>query len=294
LELETIREIISFSHDGFGHMWYPFAATLENNNTTISAEYYCEVQDMLNLISSMFATNNHNPELVSKRNAKMSRRHLLGEDKKTQCSVRFRTDVHEYILQRCFIGEYSIESKLQIIGSSIVYYGHNVIQMLSKFNKPIIIDEGEMYTNKSLIFKPLDDYSRSCLVALSNNWARMIGIMDSGIGVDYDGRWSTNGKSDAFGEFRSSRRARFPSPLRLLTNLAQAVVKKRTFGICVPIFSPFDVGMLGEFETITIMDLMKNICREEGLQFIVGVNTSSSTNSMINAIETPRLSVYQL
>jgi len=42
------------------------------------------------------------------------------------------------------------------------------------------------------------------------------------------------------------------------------------------------------------MDLMKNICREEGLQFIVGVNTSSSTNSMINAIETPRLSVYDI
>jgi len=274
-------------------MWYPFAATLDNNNTTISAEYYCEVQDMLNLISSMFATNNHHPELVSNQE-KMSRRLLLGEDKKTQCSIKFRTDVHEYILQRCFIGQYSTESKLQTIGSSVVYYGHNVIQMLSKFNKPIIIDEGEMYTNKSLIFKPLDDFSRSRLVALSNTWAKMIGIMDSGIRVDYDGRWSTNGNFDAFGEFRSSRRARFPSPLRLLTNLAQAVMKKRTFGICVPIFSPFDVGMLGEFEAITIMDLMKNICREEGLQFIVGLNTSSSTNSMINAIETPRLSVYQL
>jgi len=292
--LETIREIISFSHDGFGHMWYPFAATLENNNTTISAEYYCEVHDMLNLISSMFATNNHHPELVSKRNEKMSRRLLLGEDKKTQCSIRFRTDVHEYILQRCFIGQYSTESKLQTIGSSIVYYGHNVIQMLSKFNKPIVIDEGGMYTNKSLIFKPLDDYSRGRLVALSNNWAKMIGIMDSGIGLDYDGRWSTKGKFDAFGEFKKRHRSRFPSPLRLLTNLAQAVVKKRTFGICVPIFSPFDVGMLSEFEAITIVDLMKNICREEGLQFIVGINTSSSTNSMIKSLETPRLSIYQL
>ena len=61
--METIREIIEFSHDGYGQMWYPFAASLEENNTTISAEYYFEINDLLTLIRSMFTTNNHNPEL---------------------------------------------------------------------------------------------------------------------------------------------------------------------------------------------------------------------------------------
>ena len=55
--METIREIISFSHNGYDHMWYPFYAELEENSTTISAEYYFEIGDLLNLVRSMFATN---------------------------------------------------------------------------------------------------------------------------------------------------------------------------------------------------------------------------------------------
>ena len=290
--METIREIIEFSHDGYGQMWYPFAASLEENNTTISAEYYFEISDLLTLMLAMFGTNNHQPEIMSNRNAKMSRKHLVGLAKKTICTIRFRTEKSEYILHKCFIGHYSTEARLQKVGSTITYHGQNAIQTLGKFNKPIIIDDGGLYLNGSLIFKPLDSYSRSCMVSLSNNWARMIGLGDARIELDFEGRWSTIGESGSWGRGMSARN-RIPSPLRLLTNLAQAVMKKRTYGMCAPVFTPFNVETLNEFEAIAMMDLVRNVCKEENIQFIVGINSTSQTNTMINAIETPRLSIYE-
>lgn len=241
----------------------------------------------------MFATNNHSPEILSKQNVRLTKKHLIGNDRKTQCSIRFVTDDSEFLLQRCFIGPYSTEARLQKIGNSIVYRNHDVIQMLSKFGKPIVIDDGGLFNNNSLIFKPIDNHTRKSLVALSNNWARMVGFVDSRLDIDYDGRWSTRGDVDAFGNRRYSARNGAPSPLRLLANLAQAVMKKRVFGMCTPIFSPFNVDSLNDFEAITIIDLIRNICKEESLQFIVAINTNSNTNSMIGAIETPRLSMYE-
>ena len=290
--METIREIIEFSHDGYGQMWYPFAASLEENNTTISAEYYFEINDLLTLIRSMFTTNNHNPELVSKGNRKLSKEFLIGKTKKTVCVTRFKTDKSEYILQRCFIDQFSTEARLQKVGSTIIYHGENVIQMLSKFNKPIIVNDGGTYA-PSFIFKPLDSYSRSCMASLANNWARMIGLVDSRIELDFEGRWSARGDSGSWGRGMSARN-RIPSPIRLLTNLAQAVMKKRTYGMSAPVFTPFNLETLNEFEGIAMMDLVKTVCKEENIQFIVGINSTSQTNSMIHAIETPRLSIYEI
>ncbi len=289
--METIREIIEFSHDGYAQMWYPFSALLEENNTTISAEYYFEINDLLTLIRSMFATNNHNPELVSKGNRKMSKEFLFGETKKTVCAIRFKTDKSEYILQRCFIDQFSTEARLQKVGSTIIYHGENVIQMLSKFNKPIIVDDRGIFANSSLIFKPLDSYSRSCMASLANNWARMIGLVDSRIKLDFEGRWSTKVESGSWGSGRSARN-RMPSPLRLLTNLAQAVMKKRTYGMSAPVFTPFNLETLNDFEAIAMMDLVRRVCKEESIQFIVGIS-STNVNSMISTIETPRLSIYE-
>ena len=292
--METIREIVSFSHDGIGHMWYPFSAKLEPSNSVISAEYYFEIGELMSLLQSMFATNNHSPEIVKKGNIRQARRLLVGEKvRRNECSITFKTDKNEYQLRRCFFGQYSIEARLHKIGSSIVYHGHDVIQVLSKFHKPIIVDEGSLYNNNSIIFKPVDNFCRSSMVALANNWARMIGLHDSRIGLDFTGRWSSRGEFDSFNSRKHSHRSRVPSPLRILSHLAQAVMKKRTFGACVPILTPFNVESLNEFEAITMLDLIRNVCKEEGLQFIVGINTKSEINSMVNAIETPKLSIYE-
>ena len=121
----------------------------------------------------------------------------------------------------------------------------------------------------------------------------MIGLGDARIELDIEGRWSSSGDVDSFASRRNAPRTMMPSPLRLLTNLAQAVMKKRTYGMSAPIFTPFNVEALNEFEAIAMMDLVRNVCKEEGIQFIVGINSNSKTNSIINVIETPRLSIYE-
>ena len=63
--MESITEIVSFSHDGIHRMWYPFSAKLQTNSTIISAENFYEIGELMMLIKSMFATNNHSPEMVS-------------------------------------------------------------------------------------------------------------------------------------------------------------------------------------------------------------------------------------
>ncbi len=288
--MESIREICSFSHNGIDYMWYPFSAELDPNNSIISAESYYEIGELLGLLKWMFATNNHHPELARRENIGSTRRLLVGRNpRRTECSVTFRTDRSEYRLRRCFVGQYSMEARLQKIGTSITYHGQDVIQVLSKFHKPFIV--GDTPNDKSLIFKPIDNYCRSAMIALANNWARMIGYQDSRIGLDYTGRWSTPDEFDLLNSNRRSTRASM-SPLRILTNLAQAVMRKRTYGSCVPVFCSFNVESLNEFESIAMLDLIKNVSIEERLQFVVGINGKSHINSMVNAIETPKLSIY--
>ena len=161
--MESIREICSFSHDGIDYMWYPFSAELDPHNSIISAESYHEIGELLRMLKWMFATNNHHPELVSRQNLSNSKRFLVGRNpRRTECSITFRTDRSEYKLQRCFLGQYSMEAKLQKIGTSITYHGQDVIQVLSKFHKPFIV--GDSPNDNSSIFKPIDNYCRSCLL----------------------------------------------------------------------------------------------------------------------------------
>lgn len=292
--METIREIVSFSHDGIARMWYPFSVDLDPNNTIISAEYYYEVGELFSLLLSMFATNNHQPELMNKENLSDAKKFLTGELKKrTECSVTFKTDTNQYRLQRCFYGNYSLEAKLHKIDSSIVHYGQNAIQMLRKFHKPFIIINQALFNNGSSILKPENDFTRNSMVSMANNWAKMIGINDSRIKLDYAGRWSTSDGVHSFHSRRNSRRTNMPSPLLILTYLAQAVMRKRKYGKSPPIFSSLNVESLNGFEAIAMLDLIKCVASEESIQFIVAVNEKPEINSMLDVISTPKMSIYE-
>ena len=177
--MEDIIEIISFTHNGFEKMWYPFSVLFGTNNTIINAESIFETESMVDLMSLMFATNNN----FSNHQTKFRLILKSGVKKNiTQCRIRFRTPNDEYILERCFSGQYSTESKLQKVGSSVFYQGEDVIKVLNKFNKPIFIRRGKNNSSRFQIFKPIDHYSTNHLVTLSNNWARMIGLIDSKTG----------------------------------------------------------------------------------------------------------------
>lgn len=294
--MESIRGITSFSHSGINHMWYPFSSELGDNFAVISTETYYQLHDFFAILQSMFATNNHYPDIARDENISDSQRYLTGYKKRTECSVIFTTDANSYKLSRCFWGKYSIEARLQKIGSNIVYHGQNVIQMLSRFHKPFFINETTLYNNKSMIFRPDSDLSRSSMAAMVNNWTKMVGIRDFRIELDYAGNWTSLVNDDSnFSHYRTSRyneKPLIPPPIRILTHLAQAVMRKRTFGSCPPMLSPFNIENLNEFEAIAMLDLIKNVSIEEGLQFIVGINAKSHINSMVNAIETPKLSIY--
>lgn len=291
--MESITEIVSFSHDGMQRMWYPFFAKLDSNSTIISAENFYEIGELMVLIKSMFATNNHSPEMVSKPNISGARKFLVGENvRRTECSIVFRTEKGQYFLQRCFFGNYSLEAKLQKVGSNVSYTGEEVIKMLGKFHKPFVIGDETLFGNGSMILKPDSDFTRSSLIALCNSWARMVGIQDSNIEVDHAGRWSSNEIHDSIFPKKSRRRVKLASPLRILTHLAQAVIRKRKFGMCPPIFSPLNADGLNQFEAIAFLDLIRNVSKEESLQFIVGVNSKPEVNSIIDVISTPKLSIY--
>ena len=61
------------------------------NSTIISAENIYEIGELMMLIKSMFATNNHSPEMVSKPNINGARKFLVGENvRRTECSIVFK------------------------------------------------------------------------------------------------------------------------------------------------------------------------------------------------------------
>ena len=112
--MESITEIVSFSHDGIHRMWYPFSAKLQTNSTIISAENFYEIGELMMLIKSMFATNNHSPEMVSKSNIMVLENFLSAKtSEELNVSIIFKTEKGQYLLQRCFFGNYSIEAKLR-------------------------------------------------------------------------------------------------------------------------------------------------------------------------------------
>ena len=128
--METIREI-TFSHDGLDYMWYPFSATLGPNNSVISAEHYHEIGELLRFLNMIFGTNNHHPEVVNRENIGNSVRFIGDKPQRTLCSISFRTDKSEYKMQRYFIGNIRWKQTSKI-GTSIVYHGQDVIQVLCK------------------------------------------------------------------------------------------------------------------------------------------------------------------
>lgn len=292
--LEIIRTITSVSHSGLRRMWYPFSTELDRNNSVISAENYYEIAEFFDMIKSMFATNNHSPQQATDKNYKNSREFLIGgERKKTVCSILFKTDSNTYILKRCFHGVYSIEASIKKSNSSIIYYGEDAIKMLSKFQKPFIISEGSFGETNSPILKPDSDFSRSSLLALTNTWARMIGLFDSKLNLDYNGRWSMLEDNEAASQRIFASQESLSPHLRVLSHLSQAVMRKRRYGKCQPVFTPFNVDRLNSFEAIAVLDLIKNVSIEENLQFIVGINSKPEINSMIEVTTTPDLAIYR-
>ena len=291
--METITHISSVSHNGMDMMWYPFSAHFSERLTLLAGESIHELEELLSLIKSMFEINNHHPEILSKYNNSLSQQLLIGkEDKKTTCEVKFETYSSRYTLKRCFVGKYSVEAKLFRQGTSVVYNGHDAIRVLRKMILPVIQINERLFANRSVIFSPLDNFSKRTLVSLANHWLKMVNITDSNFLIDSGGRWKVRGNLT---RFQTSRRnsAMMPSIHNFLSKLAQTVVKKRTFGMSIPVLCSFDVKMLNDFETMTVLDLVNTICKDETIQLVLAVNREYIDCDSIEIISVPTLAIYE-
>ena len=97
--METVTEIIAFSHGGSRRLWHPFSAKFGPCCNVICSESMHQSVDLVDTFQMMFTTNNHNPELLEQRNSRMVRRLLFGNNPmKVECSVSFKTEGNEYVL----------------------------------------------------------------------------------------------------------------------------------------------------------------------------------------------------
>ena len=84
-----------------------------------------------------------------------------------------------------------------------------------------------------------------------------------------------------------------PSIHNFLSKLAQAVVKKRTLGMTIPVLCSFDVNMLNDFETLTVLDLVNTVCKDETIQLVVAVNREHIDCDSIELISVPTQAIYE-
>ena len=57
--------------------------------------------------------------------------------------------------------------------------------------------------------------------------------------------------------------------MRLLYNIAQALMRKRIYGYCPPSISYIDLHTLSVFESVSVLRLAREICSTHGLNFVM-------------------------
>ena len=293
--METVTEIIAFSHGGSRRLWHPFSAKFGPCCNVICSESMHQSVDLVDTFQMMFTTNNHNPELLEQRNSRMVRRLLFGNNPmKVECSVSFKTEGNEYVLRKCLIESHSVEIKISKVGTNIVYSENDAISVLEKLHKPRSCNTGPLMKREGTLFKPFNDHSRKTLSILANNWVKQIGFGGSRFDIDYDGRWSVITKQDNSKPRRQflATKIQMNSFLLLISNLAQAVMKKRTYGRSSPYFFAFNSNLLTLDETLAVVDLVKKVSNEENIQVILAMNAAPELASMINGIKCPPTSLY--
>ena len=285
ISLEIVTKITLVSHSGFSEMWYPFSFVLDEEFNLLRTETDNEMSCLLELITLMFSTTNHRPELVED-GFQMSKIHKFG---RTWCKIRFKTMKHEYELTRYFIGGYSTEARIHRMDSNITYHSSDAIQVLKKIGKPRISGSSRFLSSQSKIYSPVSEADRKNLIHLANSLAQSVGIDVSLRFSSFEGRWMISGNSSSAKFYKKTQE--FPSHLKLITNLSEAIMRKRNYGYCETVITSVDSFILNEFEISTLMNLAKSISNNEGLNLLICFNTPRN-KCILDSIDTPRFSCY--
>ena len=124
---------------------------------------------------------------------------------------------------------------------------------------------------------------------LANSISTSVGIKAK-LRLNYEGRWSVFG-DDLVEEFNSKTMI-FPSFLQLITNLSQAIMKRRVHGYCEPILTCLESVILNRLETSTLLYQAESITNTEQIDLLICFDCDKS-ESLVDAIETPRLKCYE-
>ena len=277
-------KINSISHNGYGEMWYPFSFENQSRFALIRTESCDEIYSFIHLLEMMFAVVNQKSVYFNHLPRKK-----IDTRKGTQCTIKFETNKHKYCLERYIISNFSIETRLTKEETGIVYNNDDAISILKKIIRPKIITNETSYYQKSSIYKAASYNEMKNMEKLANSISTSVGIKAK-LRLNYEGRWSVFG--DELVEEFNSKTMIFPSFLQLITNLSQAIMKRRVHGYCEPILTCLESVILNRLETSTLLYQAESIANTEQIDLLICFDCDK-TESLVDAIETPRLKCYE-
>ena len=253
--VESITELKSFSFSYLDATFSPCSAELGPFSSFIMFNDYLAAEEATLRMMNLFNTKNHFEILsIPKRKTRYT------------VEMRFETDKHEYLLTRYFVGVTSTESKLERLGTGIFFSGKDAITKLKSMVKPITINNGDFYSNRCVIFKPTSEIQRKEIVRTVNSWLKTINA-EGRVELDYDCIWRFIRNNFDIKQAWTSNR--IPAYVRLLYNIAQALMRKRIYGYCPPSISYIELHSLSVFESVSVLRLAKEICSTHGLNFVM-------------------------
>ena len=216
-----------------------------------------------------------------------------------QCVLVFETGKNRYKLERTFVNNFSIESKITRLDSGISFFDEECVGILRKMKRPISIDafnKNKYY--KCKIFQPTNNSNRRNLRIIVDKWARSIGYNSRIFKLKGNSDWIydvnnfNRAQSENFYEFFDPKARHDVSGYHLLINLAQLVIKKRNYGYTEPITYNLHWDS-NDFELNTLMNLVNQVVQDENIQFIVLVETNQDKISdFIPGHRMPNFDIY--
>ena len=206
----------------------------------------------------------------------------IDEHNATNCIIEFSTQSKEYLLKRIFWKDQTLELSLTDLKTNEIVFDDEAAAILKNIKSLILLASlGDYWGGASIIYFGNNQLSRNKMANIVTTWTKSLGYVIPKIEVDEYGNWYSN---DCWESRRSNARIKgCNNVLHLLKNLAQAVMRKDAKGSCPPIFIDFN-HRLNCFELISVLDLVKGICRENQIQFIISMIEVPTTESNIHHI----------
>jgi hypothetical protein len=274
--MESVIQIHSFSHGEFRRLHIPNSFEFKPGLSLIE----CKKSSITNDLGILLKIN-FNPENVEKEN-RMRISMGIHEHNTANSNIEFSTQSKEYLLKRIFWKDQTSELSLTDLKTNEIVFDDEAGAILKNIKSPILLAPlGNYWGGASIIYFGNNQLSRNKMANMVTTWTKSLGYVIPKIEIDEYGNWYSN---ESWGSRRSYAGTKgWNNVVRLLKNLAQAVMRKDAKGSCPPLFIDF-IHHLNYFELISVLDLVKGICRENQIQFIISMTEVPTTESNIHHI----------